>query len=66
MNRYLYRVQYTLTSRVTGNSHSTDEKHCIRAETEAAALAEVDEATERYTAAVGASKSITLLDTVAE
>jgi hypothetical protein len=59
MNRYLFRVQYTLTD------HVTYERHCIRAETEAAARAEVDEATQRYTTAVGATKSIALLDVVA-
>lgn len=60
MNRYLFRVQYTLTDQVTC------ERHCIRAETESAARAELEGATKRYPAAVGASKSVTLLGVVAE
>jgi hypothetical protein len=56
MQRYLYRVQYTYTDDGT----SSYEAVCIRAETEAAALAEVTAATARYPTAIGATRTITL------
>lgn len=61
MNRYLFRVTYSHT-----DGHESSEKHVIRAETEAEATTEVDDATKRYPAAVGATKNITRLSTVAE
>lgn len=58
MPRYLYRVTYTHSDET--QSH---EPVCVDADTEAAAEAEVDAATERYPAAVGATKALTLVST---
>lgn len=69
MNRYLYRVQYTLPDGTTPTVGETIayEPVCVRALTEAAALVEVEEATARYLAAVvGATRTITLVTTTAD
>ena len=68
MNRYLYRVQYALpdgTTPIAGISLAY-EPVCIRADTEATALIEVTAATLRYTDAIGATRTITLVTTTAD
>ena len=59
MGLYIYRVAYTLTDDTV-----TYERQVVSADTEAEAEADVDEATERYPALVGATKTLTLLATV--
>ena len=54
MQRYLFRVTYTLS-----DGTLTYESVCVRSETADAALAEVEAWTERYRAVVGAVRSIT-------
>jgi len=61
MFRYLFRVQYLFP-----DDTSTYEPVCVRAETEVAARAEVDAATDRYPSLVGATKAITLILTEEE
>ncbi len=66
--RYLFRVMYTLpdgAAPIDGVS-TVYEPVSVRAETEAAALAEVEGATERYRAAVNATRTITLVGTAAD
>ena len=66
--RYLFRVMYTLpdgAAPIAGTS-TAYEAVSVRAETEAAALAEVETATERYRAAVNATRAITLIGTAAD
>ena len=58
MPRYLYRVEYIHT-----DGTSSYEPVCVDAASEADAEAEVDAATERYPAAVGATKTLTLVST---
>ena len=68
MTRYLYRVQYTLPDGavpIEGESMAY-EPVCVLAETEAAALTEVEGATDRYRVAAGATRTITLVGTVAD
>lgn len=59
MTRYLFRVQYTLPD----EGGITYEAVCVRSgdTDEAGALAEVEAATERYRAAVRATKTVTLV-----
>lgn len=61
MNRYLYRAQYTYSDDTVSY-----EPVCVRAETEAAALEEVTDATSRYPAAVSATVDLTLVLTTAD
>jgi len=68
VNRYLYRVTYTLpdgTTPIAGASVAY-EPVCVRAETEALALTEVEGATARYMTAVGATRTITLTGVAAD
>lgn len=68
MNRYLYRVQYAYADGMTPIAGVTYayEAVCIRAATEAAALAEAETATDRYTAAAGVTRTLTLTLTTAD
>lgn len=61
MNRYLFRVQYTYSDATVSY-----EPVVVRAETEAAARTEVDDATERYPTLMGATKTLTLVLTTAD
>jgi hypothetical protein len=65
VNRYLYRATYTIAVEDDADSVSY-EPVCVRALTEADALAEVDAATDRYPDAVGATKTLTLISTTVE
>lgn len=69
MNRYLFRVRYTNVAD-PDDPFAIDqvsyEPVCVRALTEAAALAEVETATERYRDAIGATRVITLTLTTAD
>jgi hypothetical protein len=68
VNRYLYRVTYTLpdgAAAVPGAS-TVYEPVCVRALTEADALAEVTTATSRYMTAAGATRTMTLVLTTAD
>lgn len=56
MARYLFQVTYTLPDGTVAH-----EPHAIDAATQADAEAEVDAATQRYPAMVGATKAITLV-----
>lgn len=58
MSRYLYRVTYTLA-----DGSVTYEPMAVETATEAEAEAEVDASTQRYPAAVGATKTLTLIST---
>lgn len=60
MARYLFRVQYIYSDN-TDVKFPVYESVCVEAATEAAALADVEAATQRYPAAVGATKEITLV-----
>ena len=68
VSRYLYRVQYTLPDGATpiAGESITYEPVSVRALTEAAALADVEEATDRYRIAAGATRTITLVGTAAD
>lgn len=68
VSRYLYRVQYTLPDGATpiAGTSIAYEPVCVRALTEAAALADVEAATARYVAAVGGTRTITLVSTTAD
>lgn len=68
MNRYLYRVRYDYPDGMTpiAGATSSYEPVCVRALTEAAALAEVTTATARYLAAAGVTRTITLVLTTAD
>ena len=59
MPRYLFRVEY-----VYADGTSAYEPVCVDAATEQAAADEVAAATARYPAAVGATKTVTLVLTV--
>ena len=61
MTRYLFRVQYTKP-----DGSVTYEPVCIRAETEAVARVELDDATERYAKFVNASRTYTISSTTVE
>ena len=66
--RYLFRVMYTWpdgAAPIDGVS-TVYEPVSVRAETEAAALAEVETATARYMAAVTAPRVITLIGSAAD
>jgi spore coat polysaccharide biosynthesis predicted glycosyltransferase SpsG len=68
VNRYLYRVTYTLpdgSTPIAGES-TVYEPVCVRAATEADALAEVTTATTRYLEASGATRTMTLVLTTAD
>jgi hypothetical protein len=68
MQRFLFRVQYALpdgTTPIAGITYAY-EAVCIRAETEALALAEAITATTRYMTAVGVTRTITLIGTAAD
>jgi hypothetical protein len=65
MQRFLFRVQYTWTDEAD-EAQTTYEPVCVRADTEAEALADVTTATTRYTTAVGATRTITLTLTTAD
>jgi hypothetical protein len=68
MNRYLYRVTYEYpdgVAPIAGVTHAY-EPVCVRATTEAAALAEVTTATSRYMTAAGATRTMTLVLTTAD
>ena len=68
MQRFLFRVAYTLpdgTTPIAGASVAY-EPVCVRAETEALALSDVQTATARYVAAVGGTRTITLVLTTAD
>ena len=68
MNRYLYRAQYSYPDGMTPITGVTVayEPLCVRAATEALALAEVTAATLRYPAAVGITRTLTLVLTTAD
>jgi len=69
MNRYLYRVRYTRVADPDDTfdlGDVQDEPVCVRALTEAAALAEVETATDRYRLATGMTRVITLTTTTAD
>ena len=59
MPRYLYRVTYTYA-----DGSVAHEPVAVDAATAADAEADVDEATDRYPAMVGATKTLTLVTTV--
>lgn len=59
MARYIYRAQYTYK-----DGTSSYERVVVEAASEAAAFANVDAATDRYPKLVGATKTLTLLQTV--
>ena len=61
VQRYLFRVAYT-----DADGQVAYEPVSVRAETEAAALTEVESATSRYMTAVGATRAITLIGTAAD
>jgi hypothetical protein len=67
MNRYLFRVQYDYADGMTpiAGVTSSYEPVCIRADTEAVALAEVTTLT-RYQIAAGVTRTITLVGTAAD
>jgi hypothetical protein len=68
MNRYLYRAQYSLPdgrAPIAGVTVSY-EPICVRALTEAEALVAVTDATARYPAAVGATRTLTLVTVTAD
>ena len=56
MPRYLYRVQYVYT-----DGTSAYEPVCVAAATQQEAEDEVNDATSRYPAALGATKTLTLV-----
>jgi hypothetical protein len=68
MNRYLFRVQYDYADGMTpiAGVTSSYEAVCIRAATEAAALTEVETATDRYQIAAAVTRTITLTLTTAD
>ena len=55
MDRYLFRVQYTYPDATVSY-----EPVCVRADSESAARAEVDSATDRYADLLKATKVLTL------
>ncbi len=59
MPRYLFRVQYTLS-----DASITYEPVCVDAVTVDAAVTAVEAATDRYTLAVSATRTVTLVTTV--
>lgn len=61
MERFLFRVTYTDADGLTAY-----EPVCVRAETEAEALDEVEAATARYKTAVGSTRTVTLTLTTAD
>jgi len=61
VSRYLFAVRYTHP-----DGSWVEEPVCVRAATELAARTEVEGATVRYAAAVGATKTITLRLTTAD
>jgi hypothetical protein len=69
VNRYLHRVQYTKAAD-PDDPFSVEsvayEPVCVRAETAAAALEEVETATDRYRLAAGVTRVITLTLTTAD
>jgi hypothetical protein len=68
VNRYLFRVTYTLpdgAAAVPGTS-TTYEPVCVRALTEAEALADVTTNTTRYMQAAAATRTITLVTVTAD
>ena len=69
MERFLFRVQYDYEDGMTpiAGVTSSYEPVCVRAADgdEAAALAEVEDATARYVAAAGVTRTITLVTVTA-
>lgn len=65
MNRYLFRVAYYYPDAEPA-PYTAYEPVCVRAETETAAMAEVDSATQRWERFSGAVKTMTLLLTTAD
>jgi len=67
MERFLFRVLYTWTD-AADETQTTYESVCVRAadDDEAAALAEVEDATARYLAAVSGTRTITLVTVTAD
>ena len=61
MQRYLWRVRYTYP-----DASVAYEAVCVRAETEAAARADVEAGTDRHPRATGATRVITLTLTTAD
>jgi hypothetical protein len=61
VNRYLYRVTYTLE-----DDSVCYEPICVRAASEADALTEVDTASTRFPDAVHATKTLTLIAVTAD
>ena len=59
MARYIYRAQYTYK-----DGSVSYERVVVEAASEAAALADVDAATDRYPKLIGATKTLVLLQTV--
>lgn len=68
MQRYLFRVTYTLPDGMVpiAGVSTVYESVCVRADTEAAALAEVEMATARYMTAVSATRAIALVTMTAD
>lgn len=61
VQRYLWRVQYTYPDATVAH-----EPVCVRADTEAAARADVETATDRHRLATGATRVVTLTGVAAD